>query len=854
MLILRHWLFIPILASTLLFAAAPVVLDVGGTVQDPSGASVAGAKITLRPDSGGEARPASTDVTGRFRFAAVGPGQYELSAETPGFKPALVKLRVGTRSPAPIRIVLSLADLRERVTVNGGAGQLSTETSENLDTVRLDRTALSGLPILGNDIVGAASALLDSSALGAGGVSMVVDGMETSEKGVTASAIQEVRINQNPYSAEYARPGRGRLEVITKPGTKEYHGDVNFLFRDSIFDARNAFAASRPNEQRRIFEGNLTGPMGKSGKGSFVISGNHENENLESLVYALTPRGEVRSNFPQPQRQDEWNGKLTRQIGKRHTIAVRYEFQDEGKRGENVGGFSLPETAADFTERQHHLYFNYRGALTSRLVSEFALRGGRHDGGTVSRLEGVPSIVVMDAFTAGGAQANQRSTENHVQFTGTTLYTRGKHLLKFGISVPDFSRRGSNDRSNTDGTFTFSSLADHARGAPFSYSVQRGDGYLVLWQKEFGLFFQDDFKLRPNLSLALGLRYDWQNYLADHNNFAPRLSIAWSPGRNRKTVIRGGAGVFYDRTGERAIGDTLRFDGSHLRRMLVENPGYPDPLPPGASLTAQPAGIVRFARDLREPYLTQYSAGVERQLDKSLTLTATYTGILGVKMFRSRDVNAPPPPLYTGRPDPAIGVLRQMESAGRLASRSLEVGLRGSITRHFKGIAQYTGGRAWNNTGGINALPANSYNLTREWSPAPFDMRHRFTLMGVLRPEKLLHLGLRLGWNTGTPYSLTTGRDDNRDGYASDRPAGAPRNSLRGPGAANLDLRWSREFPLTRGGKDEGPAVSLDLDAFNALNHVNCSNMVGNLSSPFFGTAVAARPARQMQLGLEFKF
>src|SRR5882724_3693238 len=159
--------------------------------------------------------------------------------------------------------------------------------------------------------------------------------METSEKGVTASAIQEVRINQNPYSAEYARPGKGRIEVITKPGTREFHGDLNFLFRDSVFDARNAFAASRPSEQRRIFEGNITGPAGRGGKTSFVISANHEEEDLQSLVYALTPSGQVRSNFPQPQRQNEWNGKLTRQIGKRHTIAARYEFQDRSILGEN---------------------------------------------------------------------------------------------------------------------------------------------------------------------------------------------------------------------------------------------------------------------------------------------------------------------------------------------------------------------------------------------------------------------------------------------------------------------------------------------------------------------------------------
>jgi hypothetical protein len=852
MQLLRSVVFLLSLAG--LASSAEIRVEVRGTVQDPSGGSVVAARVSLHPLSGGDTQTCQTDTTGSFHFASVAPATYELRAESAGFKAAVARLKVGLRTPAPLRLTLSLADLREQVTVEGGAATVNTEAGENMDTVRLDRKALDGLPILGKDIVGAASELVDSSALGAGGASIVVDGMETSEKGVTASAIQEVRINQNPYSAEYAQPGRGRIEIITKPGTREFHGEFNFLFRDSILDARNAFAATRPNEQRRIFEGNLTGPAGKGGKSSFVISGNREEEDLESLVYALTPAGEVRANFPRPQRQNEWNGKYTRQIAAGHTVAVRYELEDESIRGQGVGGFGLPETAADFTNRAHHVYLNYRGALSPRWVNEFSLRAGRHDEHTTSRLQGRPSLVVLDAFTAGGAQTDQRATENHVQLTDTTIYTRANHLVKFGVSLPDWSRRGTSDRSNSDGTFYFSSLADYSHGIPYAYTVQRGNGYLAFWQKELGLFIQDDVKLRPNLTLAIGMRYDRQNYMADHNNIAPRLSVAWAPGRSRKTVFRGGAGLFYDRTGARAISDVLRFNGTHLLSMTLESPGYPNPLGPGMSLAAQPSNLVQFARNLRSPYLGQYSAGMERQLDKSLTVTATYTAIIGVKMFRSRDANAPAPPLYGARPDPAVGVLREIESAGRLGSRSLELGLRGSVGRYFKGMVQYTAGSAWNNTGGINSLPANSYDFQGEWAPAPFDMRHRFIVMGVLRPDRLLNLGVRAGLNTGTPYTMTTGRDDNHDGFAGDRPAGVPRNSLRGPGASNLDLRWSRDFSLSRGRKGEGPAVGLAVDAFNVLNHVSYTNMVGTVSSPFFGKPVSARPARRVQLSLQFKF
>ena len=849
---------IRVLALALAFSSLALTesqLEITGVVADPSGAAIVGAEVVLTPPAGAEPRRATTGDTGRFRFPDLAPGRYELRMEVAGFKPVTLPVKVGTRSPASLRVTLALADLREKVAVEGGATQVSAEAGDNLDSVRLDRQAIKGLPILGNDVIGAAAELLNSSALGTGGASIVVDGMETSEKGVTASAIQEVRINQDPYSAEFSRPGRGRIEVITKPGTKEFHGEFNFLFRDSFFEARNAFSAARPNEQRRIFEGNLTGPIGKSGRTSFVISANHEAEDLESVVYAITPAGEVRTNFPQPQGQDEWNARITRQIGKAHTLAFRYEFENESARGRGVGGFTLPEAASDFKNRTHHLYFNYRGILTHNLVNEFSLRGGRHNELTTSRLRGVPAIVVLDAFTGGGAQADRRSTENHVQFTDTLLWTHGKHLLKFGLNVPDWSRRGSNDHSQTDGVFTFSSLEDYARGTPFSYVVQRGDGYLALWQKEVSLFVQDNFKLRPNLSLSFGLRYDWQNHLADHNNFAPRFSVAWSPLRSRKTVLRGGAGFFYDRTGERAIGDTLRFDGHHLQRILIENPGYPNPLAPGQTLSTEPATVVRFAPGLRSPYLFQYSFGAERQLAKKLVATANYTRVRGVKSFRSRDVNAPPPPLYAARPDPAVGTLRQIESAGRLASQSFEAALRGTMGRYFQGFVQYTTGSAWNNTGGINALPANSYDLRGEWSHAPFDMRHRFTVLGSLRPEKLFNLGVRVDVSSGAPYTLTTGRDDNHDGLAYDRPPGVPRNSLRRPPTAVLDLRWSREFPLQGGKKkDDAPSLEVTLDAFNALNHVNVSSVVGNMSSPLFGQPVAARPPRRAQLSLAVKF
>jgi hypothetical protein len=212
------------------------------------------------------------------------------------------------------------------------------------------------------------------------------------------------------------------------------------------------------------------------------------------------------------------------------------------------------------------------------------------------------------------------------------------------------------------------------------------------------------------------------------------------------------------------------------------------------------------------------------------------------------------PPLYPARPIAAIGVLRTIESAGRMQSHSLDLTLRGSIKKYFNGTIQHGFGRAYNNTGGIAAFPANSYNLSGEWARSSFDVRHRFRALGTVKAGELFELGTVLSLNSGPPYTMTTGRDDNHDGRASDRPAGVPRNSKQGFGAANLDLRLSHEFKLTASDKDEAPSLDAGIEAFNMLNGVNYTNVVGNLSSPFFGQPVAARPARRLQLRLEFKF
>ena len=842
-----------LLAGTVSFAQSqPNLFELSGVVFDPSGAVLTEAKVILRRIADRTEQSKTTDRKGQFRFARVANGNYEIETQKAGFKATLVQVTVGAAPPPLIQIVLPIADLRADASVVDQSNQVSTNPDENLNVIKLDREALKSLPVLGNDVIGALANLLDAGSTGSGGATVIVDGLESKKKKIPASQIQEVRINQNPYSAEFSRPGRGRIEVITKAGSPEYHGEFNFIFRDYHLDARNAFATERPPEQRRIYDGNLSGPIGNGKKTSFIFGVAREEENLQSVVFADTPAGIVSQNLAYPNRDTELFFRINHQIGEKTTFSIRYEHTFDSARNGGVGGFNLPEVATNSAGRDHELYFTHRRILSPKLINEFTLRATTESGSTRGINLASPQIVVLDAFTGGGSPVNRHSTEAQIQLNEIVSWNQGKHFVKGGLNIPDITRRGLSDRTNFVGTFSFSTLEDYRNNRPFLFSVNQGDGRLVFWQRDFGLFAQDNFLVRPNFSVGLGLRYDWQNYLGDGDNFAPRLSFAYAPGKQRKMVIRGGAGIFYDRTGGGPISDTLRFNGRRLQQVSITNPGFPDPST-GGTLADEPSNIVRFAPDICSPYTIQSNLSLERQLSKSLTVTASYINTRGLKLFRSRNLNAPLPPSEQP-PDSNIGVLRQVESTAQMQSHALELALRGKLTRFFNGTVQYTLSRAYNNAGGINSLPANNYDLSLEWSRAEFDERQRLNLLGTIDAGDWFKLGLTLSLNSGRPYNLTTGRDDNRDTAANDRPAGVRRNSLQGPGAATLDLRWSKEFEFKKIANGAEPTITIGVDAFNVLNRVNYAGFIGNLSSRFFGLPVAARPARRMQLSFGFTF
>ncbi len=815
-----------------------------GVVTDPSDAPVPG--VSMKLAGGGQNFEAVTSPTGEFRFLGLAAGNYELSCEVSGFDPIRQRVRVTARNQPPVRIRLTLASLKEELSVGENDKTVVAQADRNADTISVERTMLDNLPFLDNNYLSALGRFLDPGTPGGSGATIVVDGMEMRNAGVTASAIQEIRINNNPYTVEYPRWSRRRIEIITKSSADAYHGTVNFLFRDYHLNARDALAATRPQEQRRILEGSLFGPVGKSRKASFLFSAAREDEDLVAVVYAQGPNGPINQNVPTPQVNTVASLRISHQLNDKQALFWQYNFQDRWQNNIGVGGTTLPETGAQSRFREDEFVVNHRAVINTNLLSQFRILVGRYWAPTNSNLDAAKAVVT-DAFTGGGAQADRLSTEFHTSITWLLTQTIRKHTLKYGINVPDWSRRGLSDRTNQIGTLSYASLLAFGENRPFAAVLQRGDPRTIFIEKNIGGFLQDEWQLRPGLSIAGGLRYDWQNYFGDGNNFAPRLAIAWAPGKSRKTVIRTGAGFFFDRSGPGPIFDILRFNGVQLRRYVVSGAVPPD-------LSQFPTSIHQLDSQVQLPNTMQFSLGLERQLAKKTTLSVNYVGTSGVQQLRSRDANAPLPPGFNARPDPQVNVLRDIEPAGRVEANSLEVTVRGDLGPRLTGMAQYVFGKTMADTGGVNWFPADSVAPSGEWGRADTDRRHQFNFLGTASLHRWVNLGLSVSLLSGIPFNITTGRDENADGMALDRPRAVTRNTGIGPGAAILDVRWYRDFQLRPAKKDQGMRLTLGVDAFNILNHVNFQNFVGSLTSPFFGRAVATLPPRRLQLSARFQF
>jgi len=835
---------------------------ISGTLLDPTGAAIVNAQVSLLGSGDKALAQVTTDHSGSFRFDHLDTGNYILDFHAEGFRPTRVNLNLTAKRQTPMRVTMQIAVLNESITVATGNSTplVSIESSENQNANTIDRNALDRVPVFDQDYITTMSRFLDDNATGTNGVALVVNGIEANGPGVTPSAVQEVKINNNPYSARFSRPGRARLEIITKAGTPNYHGSLNFLFRDSVFDATNVFAIVKPHERRQYYEGSVTGPIGHSKHTSFLLALDEDLQDQQGIVdpTALAAAeslgfGAIPQTVANPTHHFFGSGRIFHDFANGDQFWIGYSFEHRSVENQNVGGITLPSAGTDTHFLEHEINVSDLHQFSPHWLNQLRFLVGHYDN-SVSSISGAPQLAVSGLFTAGGAQADSRRTEYHFDGTDFATYANGRHQLSFGIDIPDISRRGLDDFTNRAGTYTFASSVDFAAATPTTYLLQTGQGHVVFVEKVISGFIEDNIRLKPGFSLYLGTRYYWQNYFHDEpHNFAPRVGFAYAPTAGGKTVIRGGAGVFYDRSGPSPIGDLLHFNGVNLLRYIADQPLVSYPISPLA-LAQVPTSVVTLDSHARIPYSMQYSIGVERQVTAKSTASAVYIGNRGMDSFRSIDANAP---ILVGgnyvSPNPTLGQDRQIQSEGYLKGNALELTFRGKPSKYFSGQVQYTLSRTYNNTSGITFFPANSYDAAADWGRSDNDRLHKFDLLASSQPTHYFTFGAALSLYSGKPVTITTGADDNHDGIINDRPLGVARNTMPGPGLINLDLNLSHDFALSKK-KKESKVLAVTLNSFNILNHPNYVTYVGTITSPLFGLPVAAQPPRRMQLDLQFKF
>jgi hypothetical protein len=785
-----------------------------GQVSDEFGGVIVGGTV-VAVDVNGVAKTVNTNGDGSFVLNGLAPGKYTIKVTSPGFanyENADVEVIAGRSQE--LKVTLKVTIEQQKVTVAADSAGVNTEPENNVGAIVLKGADLESLPDDPDDLVAALQALAGPAA-GPNGGQIFIDGFSGGAM-PPLSSIREIRINANPFSAEYDRPGFARIEILTKPGTDRFRGQASFGFNNMVLNARNPFAPTRVPYNSRQYGGNFSGPISKK-KVSFFVDFEKRDLNNFAIINGSTLDSGLNivpfsDTLLTPERRTEFSPRIDYQINSSNTLVARYEYTHNTNVA-GVGGFSLASRKYNTASTEQNVRLTETAILNKTTVNETRFQFVHQTSGDDAN-NAIPTIQVSDAFTGGGSQIGLASNnQNRWELTNITSRVMGMHSLKFGARLRDVHIT-SVSPNNFGGTWTFASgrtgtgltsiqayqitlqglqnsltpaqIRAQGGGAT-QFAIAAGNPQATVSQLDFGGFVQDDWKFRPNLTLSFGLRYENQTHIKSSLNFAPRFGFAWAPGASlqkaSKTVIRGGFGIFYDRVSENLTLAASRFNGTNQQQYIVTNPAVLDSFPtvPSiATLTAfsTPITIDRLAMDLRTPYTMQGAISVERQLLPNLKVSATFSHARTLHLLRTLAVNAPLPgtfnPLIPNsgvRPFGSANNIFQYESTGRFDQNMLTFNVVNSFSRRGSVTVNYTFAKASSDTDGTGSFPANSYDLSGEYGRASNDIRHRLTVVGSYRGPWGLSFNPFVIITSGAPFNITTGRDLNGDTLFTERPA-----------------------------------------------------------------------------------
>lgn len=828
-----------------------------GQALDPSGAAVAGATVVLNA-ADGHSTGATTNQQGVFDLKNLAPGKYTLELIAKGF--ALYKnedVEIAADQVKNLKISLAIEEQEQQVVVSSDAPTVDVNPTNNASSITVSGKELDALPDDPDELQTDLEALAGPSA-GPNGGQFYIDGF-TGGQLPPKSSIREIRINQNPFSSEYDKVGYGRIEIFTKPGTDKWHGQVSINASDSALNSKNPFfnsssagGAEFPPYYTTQYSANLGGSLSK--KASVFITMDIRDINdvevvnaqtVDPTTFAIIPFSAAVAN---PRKRYNVSPRLDYQLTKTNTLSMRYQYFRNNEINDGITAFSLPSQAYNSLSTEQTLQVGDTQVFGTNVINETRFQYLRDVSSQIAQ-SNAPSVIVGGAFSGGGnSLGNIEDTTNHYELQNYTSIQLKKNVLKFGARL-----RGLTDvnsaTSGFNGAFVFPSI--QAYQATLEGSQQGAVQYSItgnanpdlnltrftVGQVDVGLFIQDDWRVKPNITFSYGLRFEAQNEIHDHDDWAPRLGLAWGIGRGKnppKTVLRAGFGIFYDRFNEMYALQAERLGGGAdaLTQFVVTTPPFFNPTTPIPISTLPPTltlpTIYQLQHNLRAPSTTQTAVSVEHQLTKIANVSVSYLNSRGADQLFSNNVNTP----FLGQYDPAepllnrplgpIGNVYEYESEGIFRQNQLFVQSTVRAGAKLLVTAYYTLNYAKSDTAGANSFASNPFNVLADYGRAAFDIRNRFFMLASVALPYGFRISPFLIASSGIPYNITLNQDLLGSSQFNQRPTFAtsstpaqnavtvpgfpafdtlpppgeeiPVNSLTSAGRFTLNVRLSKTF------------------------------------------------------------
>jgi hypothetical protein len=806
--------------------------SIHGTVTDPTGAVIPSSTVTLT-NKAGFSRTATSNGSGAFALDRIEPGRYTISASAKGFAPlAPVEVLVFSGKSIFKNIALQLPVEVQQVNVESQSAGVDVSADNNAGSIVIKGKDLDALSDDPDELQNELNALAGPAA-GPNGGQIYIDGF-TGGQLPPKSSIREIRVNQNPFSAQYDKLGYGRIEILTKPGTDKFRGSFMVMGNDSAFNSLNPFVTSEPPYYTTFLAGNASGALSKKSSwfGSIFRRDNKSNSIINAdLLDASGNTYNYTAAVANPQSRMDISPRFDFQLGASNTLTARYMYDRQKETNSGVSDFALQSQAYNSSSQGNTLQLSDTQVLSANVVNETRFQYGRDRDNEIAQNTD-PTVTVQSAFTSGGNSIGvYHDNQDRYELQNFTLVSKGAHAINFGTRLR-FTRDSSYSRSGYNGSYTYSSLSNYKAHTPTEYSVTTGTPSAHVNYFDAGVYFQDDYKWRPNITLSYGLRYEAQNGISDHADWAPRFSFAWAPGthgtKQSKTVIRGGYGWFYDRFGESNILQSIRGNGVNQQQYVIKNPTFYENAPDASTLasysTAAPT-IYQIAPNIKASVNMQAAIGAEHQFGKIATLSATYINSRGVHQYYTDNINAYVASTYdattaTGtRPNGINENIYQYQSGGVYNQNQLMLNYSVKASR-VSLFGFYMMNFAKADTSGVSYFPSNQTNPGFDYGRATFDVHNRFLLGGNIQAPYGISISPMMVADSGSPFNITIGEDINGDNQYNDRPALATSsststlkttygtfdlnpawnqnriayNSVTGPGQFSMNLRVSKSI------------------------------------------------------------